>query len=64
MLNIKEKKKMKKLIFAVVALFAMTFVSCDNKADGAAQTADSLVDSVAVDSVVDSLAVDSVVEAQ
>ena len=55
---------MKKLIFAVVALFAMTFVSCDNKADGAAQTADSLVDSVAVDSVVDSLAVDSVAEAQ
>jgi predicted small secreted protein len=52
---------MKKLIFAVVAMFAMAFVSCDNKADGAAQTTDSLSDSVVVDSVVDSLAVDSVV---
>lgn len=55
---------MKKLIFAVVALVAMTFVSCDNKADGAAQTVDSLADSVVVDSVVDSLAVDSAVEMQ
>ena len=51
---------MKKLVFMFVAVAAISFASCGNKAQAPAEEA---VDSIAevVDSVVDSLAADSVV---
>lgn len=48
---------MKKLVFAVVAMFAMTFASCGNCQTSKA-TSSNDTDSVAVDSV-DSVSVDS-----
>ena len=50
---------MKKLVFMFVAVAAISFASCGNKAQAPVEEA---VDSIAevVDSVVDSLAVDSV----
>ena len=48
---------MKKLVFAVVAMFAMTFASCGNGQTSKA-TSSNDTDSVAVDSV-DSVSVDS-----
>ncbi|MBR4481599.1 MAG: hypothetical protein IKO86_06830 [Prevotella sp.] len=51
---------MKKLVFMFVAVAAISFASCGNKAQAPVEEA---VDSIAevVDSVVDSLAADSVV---
>ena len=51
---------MKKLVFMFVAVAAISFASCGNKAQAPAEEG---VDSIAevVDSVVDSLAADSVV---
>ena len=53
---------MKKILFAMVALFATAFVSCNNATTTDEAVNDSTkVDTVMVDSVaVDSLAVDSV----
>ena len=53
-------RKMKKLVFMFVAVAAISFASCGNKAQAPVEEA---VDSIAevVDSVVDSLAADSVV---
>ena len=51
---------MKKVLFAVLAMVAISFAACTNKAQAPAE---EVVDSIAevVDSVVDSLAADSVV---
>ena len=51
---------MKKLVFMFVAVAAISFASCGNKAQAPAE---EVVDSIAevVDSVVDSVATDSVV---
>jgi cell shape-determining protein MreC len=56
----KSIRKMKKLVFMFVAVAAISFASCGNKAQAPVEEA---VDSIAevVDSVVDSLAADSVV---
>lgn len=52
---------MKKILFAMVALFATAFVSCNNAATTETSNDSTAVDTVMVDSVaVDSLAVDSV----
>ena len=50
---------MKKLVFMFVAVAAISFASCENKAQAPVEEA---VDSIAevVDSIVDSVAVDSV----
>ena len=52
-------RKMKKLVFMFVAVAAISFASCGNKAQAPVEEA---VDSIAevVDSIVDSVAVDSV----
>ena len=49
---------MKKLVFMVVAVAAISFASCGNKAQQAPVDTDSIAE--VVDSVVDSMAVDSV----
>ena len=49
---------MKKLVFMFVAVAAISFTSCGNKAQAPVQDTDSIAE--VVDSVVDSLAVDSV----
>ena len=49
---------MKKLVFMFVAVAAISFASCGNKAQQAPVDTDSIAE--VVDSVVDSMAVDSV----
>jgi predicted small secreted protein len=51
---------MKKLLFAFVALAAMSFASCGNAQKGAAQDSDSVADSTAdTTAVADSATVDT-----
>ena len=50
---------MKKLVFMMVALVAMSFAACGGQTDGTASVNDS--DSVAVVDSIDSIAIDSVV---
>ena len=50
---------MKKLVFMFVAVAAISFASCGNKAQAPVEDVDSIAE--VVDSVVDSLAADSVV---
>lgn len=52
----KQTKKMKKLIFMVCAIFALSFMSCGNKTTKVAGASDS--DTVTVDSL-DTIAADS-----
>ena len=62
-LTTKQKKKMKKLLFAFVALAAMSFASCGNtqKAEATDTLDTTAVDTTAVDTVaVDSVAADTV----
>jgi predicted small secreted protein len=56
-----KKKQMKKLVFMFVAVAAMSFASCGNKAEAPVEDVDTTaVDSAAVDSAAtDSAAVDS-----
>ena len=57
-LQIKKAKKMKKLVFMFVAMAAISFASCDNKANNA--NADQDTTEVAVDTnVVDTNTVDT-----
>ena len=49
---------MKKLVFMFVAVAAISFASCGNKAQAPVDTNDSIAE--VVDSVVDSMAVDTV----
>ena len=52
---------MKKLVFMFVALAAISFASCGNKAEAPATTASTTMDSAANDSAsMDSVATDSV----
>ena len=60
-LQIKKQKKMKKLAFLFVAVAAVSFASCGNKAEQ--NTCDEVCDTVAVEEVeeiVDTVAVDTV----
>lgn len=58
-LQIKSLRKMKKLVFMFVAVAAISFASCGNKAEQAPAT--DTVDTVAVDTVaVDTVAADTV----
>jgi predicted small secreted protein len=54
----KKLRKMKKLVFMFVAVAAISFASCGNKAQAPVQDTDSIAE--VVDSVVDSLAADTV----
>jgi hypothetical protein len=56
-LQIKKAKEMKKLAFLFAAFVAVSFASCGNKAEQAAEENDSISDSIGV---VDSASVDSV----
>lgn len=64
-LTTKQKRKMKKLLFAFVALAAMSFASCGNAQKGEATDSvqDSTVDTTAVDTTADTLAVDTTAQA-
>ena len=60
-LQIKKQKKMKKLAFLFVAVAAVSFASCGNKAEQ--NTCDEVCDTVAVEEVeeiVDTVAVDTI----
>jgi hypothetical protein len=57
-LQIKKAKEMKKLAFLFAAFVAVSFASCGNKAEQAAEETDSINDSI---EVVDSVSADSVV---
>ena len=57
-LQILKSKEMKKLVFMFVAVAAISFASCGNKAQAPVQDTDSIAE--VVDSVADSLAVDTV----
>ena len=52
---------MKKLVFMFVAVAAISFASCGNKAQAPVQDTDSIAE--VVDSIVDSLATDTVAAA-
>ena len=56
--SFKSLEKKKKLVFMFVAVAAISFASCGNKAQAPVQDTDSIAE--VVDSVVDSMAVDSV----
>lgn len=51
-LQIKSLRKMKKLVFMFVAVAAISFASCGNKAADAAATDSAAVDTAAVDTTV------------
>ena len=55
---LKSLEKMKKLVFMFVAVAAISFASCGNKAQAPVQDTDSIAE--VVDTVADSLAVDTV----
>jgi predicted small secreted protein len=57
----KSIRKMKKLVFMFVAVAAISFASCGNKAQQAPVDTDSIAE--VVDSIVDSLATDTVAAA-
>ena len=57
----KSIRKMKKLVFMFVAVAAISFASCGNKAQQAPVDTDSIAE--VVDSIVDNLATDTVAAA-
>ena len=57
--SFKKAKKMKKLVFMFVAMAAISFASCGNKAENTEAAADSAAADTAVVDSADSAAVDS-----